>query len=87
MKILCVEDGSVDFEKLEDLQNGKVVVYREGARQPFVIELDAPNPTYKKMWETLKSYYFKDYDVLSVKYSANDFYRKMKEFEQLFLGE
>lgn len=42
MKILCVEDGSIDIDKIESegLQNGKVLVYRQGAKPPFVIEID-----------------------------------------------
>ena len=87
MKILCVEDGSVDFDKLEDLQNGKVITYREGAKQPYVVELDAPNPTYKKMWETLKNIFYNEYDVMTVKYSAYEITKKIRQIEKEFLGE
>lgn len=43
MKILCVEDGSVDLNTLEEepLRDGKVLVYRQGSKPPFV--LDIPN--------------------------------------------
>ena len=43
MKILCVEDGSVDIDALEngELRDGKVLVYRQGSKPPFV--LDIPN--------------------------------------------
>lgn len=42
MKILCVEDGSVDLEALQEepLRDGKVLVYRQGATLPFVLELN-----------------------------------------------
>lgn len=45
MKILCVEDGSVDLNTLEEepLRDGKVLVYREGATPPFVLELTDTN--------------------------------------------
>lgn len=41
MKILCVEDGSIDIELLEEepLQDGKILVYRQGAKPPFLLEL------------------------------------------------
>lgn len=41
INILCVEDGSVDVESLENegLHDGKVVIYRQGANPPFVLKL------------------------------------------------
>lgn len=41
MKILCVEDGSVDIDPLEngELRDGKVLVYRQGSKPPFVLEI------------------------------------------------
>lgn len=50
MKILCVEDGSVDIEKIENngLKDGQVLVYRQGARVPFVLELDMLEKTEKE---------------------------------------
>ena len=43
MKLLCVEDGSVDVDALEEyvcdnLKGVKVVVYRQGANQPYLID-------------------------------------------------
>lgn len=44
MKLLCVEDGSVDTDALEeyiyDNSKGqvKVVVYRQGSNQPYLID-------------------------------------------------
>ena len=45
MKILCVEDGSVDLNVLEEesLRDGKVLVYRQGATPPYVVELTDTN--------------------------------------------
>lgn len=45
MKILCVEEGSVDSETLKAwkygcFEEGKVLVYRQGAKSPFVMEID-----------------------------------------------
>lgn len=41
INILCVEDGSVDVESLENegLHDGKVIIYRQGANPPFVLKL------------------------------------------------
>ena len=45
MKILCVEDGSVDLNALkeEPLRDGKVLVYRQGATPPYVLEFTDTN--------------------------------------------
>ena len=42
MKILCVEDGSVDIEAIEngELAMSKVLVFKQGATPPYVIEVD-----------------------------------------------
>ncbi len=61
MKILCVEDGSVDIDSLENdgLHDGKVLVYRQGSTPPFVLDLpDDKTNMYQKfieIWENLKS--------------------------------
>ena len=42
MKILCIEDGSVDIEALtngDGLCDGKVLVYRQGSVPPYILEL------------------------------------------------
>lgn len=56
MKILCVEDGSVDLNALEEepLRDGKVLVYKQGSKPPFVLEI-SEGYTYKKFWEILKN--------------------------------
>lgn len=40
MKILCVEDGSVDMLNLENagLTLGDVVIYRQGSNPPYLID-------------------------------------------------
>lgn len=45
MQILCVEDGSVDLDALEQdgLKDGMILPYRQGANPPFVLELDIDN--------------------------------------------
>ena len=46
MKILCVEDGSVDIDAIEngELRDGKVLVYRQGSKPPFVLDIsNEPN--------------------------------------------
>ena len=54
MKILCVEDGSVDLNSLEEepLRDGKVLVYRQGSKPPFV--LDIPNTNLPRVLKELK---------------------------------
>ena len=56
MKILCVEDGSVDIDALEngELRDGKVLVYRSGARPPFVLEI-SEEYNYQRFWKMLKN--------------------------------
>lgn len=41
MRILCVEDGSVDMDAIESgkLSNGKVLIYRQGAQKPFILDI------------------------------------------------
>lgn len=59
MKILCVEDGSVDIDILESegLKDGQILVYRQGARPPFVLSLD--NEYYDDKWHKLKEFIIK----------------------------
>ena len=49
INILCVEDGSVDVESLENegLHDGKVVIYRQGANPPFVLKLKTDDGEFK----------------------------------------
>lgn len=58
MRILCVEDGSVDIEALEQegLKDGKILVYRQGANMPFVLELPDVKITWKDRWDKLREY-------------------------------
>ena len=42
IQIICVEDGSVDIDELQDIQDGKVLVYRQGSQPPFVLEIEKP---------------------------------------------
>ena len=43
IQVICVEDGSVDIEELQGVEDGKVIVYRQGARPPFVLEIEKPS--------------------------------------------
>lgn len=43
MKILCVEDGSIDVDNLPNMREwreDKVLVYRQGSKPPFVLEIE-----------------------------------------------
>lgn len=58
INLLCVEDGSVDMDTLEEgLHDGKVVVYRQGAKPPFVLEINKSSDVYYNKWEKLKRSY------------------------------
>ena len=58
INLLIVEDGSVDIDDLEEgLHDGKVVVYRQGATPPFVLEINRNSDTYYSKWMKLKNYY------------------------------
>ena len=56
MRILCVEDGSVDIDALENggLKDGKILVYRQGSKPPFVLEIPEQNNIWLKRWNKLK---------------------------------
>ena len=58
MKILCIEDGSVDLDALLDKKewrDDKVIVYRQGSRPPFVVEI-TENCNYERCWNELKAH-------------------------------
>lgn len=64
MKILCVEDGSVDIDALEngELRDGKVLIYRQGSQPPFVLDIPDNNiPRVLKELEEVKSMLENDY--------------------------
>jgi len=87
MKILCVEDGSVDIKSFEtDLKNGKVLLYRQGSQQPYVLDIDAPDFVYKKMWEGLKSNYSNAWNRSVHSISAENIIDEMTEYEKIYLG-
>lgn len=58
MKILCVEDGSVDLEAIEQegLKDGGILVYRQGSQPPYVLEVGKAPIKYitKEQWDKLK---------------------------------
>lgn len=58
MKILCVEDGSVNLDALETdgLRDGKILVYRQGANMPFVLQLPDVKDVWKEKWDKLRAY-------------------------------
>lgn len=48
MKILCVEDGSVDVDNLpnrKEWRDDKVLVYKQGSKPPFVLEISDESRT------------------------------------------
>ena len=57
MKILCIEDGSIDIEDLQDLKDGGVIVYRQGSAPPYVIDFGVNNELEKpKTKDVLKAF-------------------------------
>lgn len=86
MKILCVEDGSVDIEKIENngLKDGQVLVYRQGAKVPFVLELDMPEKE-KIITDGTRTIEFEPFKVS--RYECEDNLRgnlKAEEFNAMF---
>lgn len=95
MQILCVEDGSVDLDALENdgLKDGMILPYRQGSTPPFVLELDIDYiPPQNQDLERLKretEHYRTQWNNLKVvvidtimKYKDNILY-KGKAFEQI----
>lgn len=89
MKILCVENGSVDIDNRfeTDLISGKVLIYRQGAKPPYVLDIDTPDFVYKKMWEELKDAYIKAINFTAYNYSAHDIITDMRDIEKKYLGD
>lgn len=44
-KVLFVEDGSVDVDKLEEMDLGvdSIIIYRQGSKRPEFVDLEAPD--------------------------------------------
>ena len=80
IKIICVEDGSVDLDALErdGLQNGKVLVYRQGAKPPFILEIDKPR---KKKKKTKIRFSFKSKTQLPLFMIIKEYYDEHGEIE------
>ena len=88
INLLCVEDGSVDIDDLEEgLHDGKVVVYRQGATPPFVLEINKSSDVYYNKWEKLKNLYethlknSSPYMSVTILETIRQFLDKMKEIE------
>ena len=56
--LLCVEDGSVDLDELENLQDGKVLTYRQGSKPPYVLEVNVPKKPFisQEKWDQLREF-------------------------------
>ena len=78
----------VDIDDLEEgLHDGKVLVYRQGATPPFVLEINKSSDVYYNKWEKLKAFYndmLKErmpwMDLMTVD-NIEKFLDKMKEIE------
>lgn len=88
MRILCVEDGSVDIDALEngELKDGQVLVYRQGSKPPFILEVpDSYTEMYQKflyVWEQLKEY-VRENECDS--WFAEEAFKKMIELEEIWV--
>ena len=53
LPVLCVEDGSIDTDSVEEegLAPGKVLVYRQGAEAPKTLNIDMVSETYLQQQE------------------------------------
>lgn len=83
MKILCVEDGSVDIDAIEGKglpncnglinANEKMLVYRQGANPPFVLDMgdtDIRQNVYDRIKDNAKQEY--DYGELVYRIPAKE---------------
>lgn len=85
--ILCVEDGSVDLDDLmkTGLQEGKVLVFKQGSREPFTLTASVKD-VYKEMWKELKDNVQETLDKISGYYDAvewNILNRVLKTIKQI----
>lgn len=87
MKILCVEDGSVNVDAINngDITNGKVLIYRQGAEKPFILDIPANEGVYEQMWQTLKNKI--DKYLMYGNSIGKELCDITKEIEKKFLGE
>lgn len=87
MKILCVEDGSVDVDAIQngDMRDGKVLVYKKGAEKPFVLDVPVSEGVFEKMWEELN----RQCDGLLVydRGFGKQLHKIIREIEKKYLGE
>lgn len=68
MKILCIEDGSVDLNAIKNLKNGDYIVYRQNSNPPFVLEIDESFNKEKQRIknEIINDSHFYDYDIITM---------------------
>ena len=86
MKILCIEDGSVDIDNLpnrKEWRDDKVLVYRQGSTPPFVLEINEEY-NYQKFWNLLKSQITTEMSNMSGngKHYYEDFLKTMQLIEK-----
>ena len=80
MKILCIEDGSVDMNKLEQegLKDGKILVYRQGSKPPYILEFDNINETGEIFSPNLDSNHYDGFTETPKK-SSTEYSKKTNE--------
>ena len=44
MKVLCIEEGSVDIKKLSDLTQNNILVYKKDSKPPFMLDVPVIEP-------------------------------------------
>ena len=78
---LAVEDGSVDIDALENegLTPGKVLVYRQGAHQPFILENAEQNKILLSYIQDEENQLENEFDTLFELFSEYIYYDKRKD--------
>lgn len=84
MGVLCVEDGSVDIDELNEdgIQGGKVIVYRQGAHEPTFLAdkldtkpyIDSETNIRKEMYDMAQQFvqtHIEDINIVRARVSKN----------------
>ena len=92
MKVLCIEEGSVNIEKLTDLTRDGILVYKKDSKPPFMLDVPSIEPLnfvreLKKYTEARKdvTQYSYGNEAMSVAYKT--IYDKISKYLESIQGD